>query len=69
MIKLVLKIFRKFADENFVVCFLVVKELTKDENLKYTAKYNSSYITFEKGLLDSEYQYLIVYIRKLHFLN
>ena len=28
MIKLGLYTFRKFADENFVVCFLVVKELT-----------------------------------------
>ena len=36
MIELVLNIFRKFADENFVVCFLVIKELKEGKTEKGT---------------------------------
>ena len=36
MIQLGLNIFLKFADENFVVCFSVVKELTQSQDTLIT---------------------------------
>ena len=52
MIQLGLNIFLKFADENFVVCFSVVKELKHQSQLQQATFINIFSLFLEKIRLD-----------------